>query len=445
MRLPFGLSAYSRADGRLAPVRLVNLYVEQAPTSPGGTVAIPRPGLVAHATYAARGVYREDGVFGGDEFWVASGALYRDGVSLGSIAGTDRVEWAYTVDGLFVLGGGIVYQYDGGSKVATSFPDGALVASITQINNTLVAVRADTGTIYFRLAGDTVWNALDFFSAERKPDHAVAVRALADILYVFGTATIEPFAPTGNAATPFQRIGGASINRGLKDRDSLCQMDNTLFFVGEDNIAYRLTDGAPARVSDHGIEERIQASTTAKSFSCTWQGHTFMVLGLATETVAYDVAGGWATWEYNGGAFPSNGLYDGERTYVCGAAKIYTFGDEPDDDGAAIERVFTAVLPTEKPFLCDCLEVQLSPGVTSVTDEPATIQMRWSDDQGRTFTDWKDASSGMGGAYRTRVRYRRLGMADAPGRLIEVRQTDPVLIRFSGCEMNPPNGGRSRP
>ncbi len=35
MRLPFGLSAYSRADGRLAPVRLVNFYVEQSPSLRG--------------------------------------------------------------------------------------------------------------------------------------------------------------------------------------------------------------------------------------------------------------------------------------------------------------------------------------------------------------------------------------------------------------------------
>lgn len=444
MRLPFGLSAYSRADGRLAQVRLVNMFVEQAPTSPGGVVAIPRPGLAAHTSVVARGVYREDGVFDGDLFYVVGTTLYRDGVSLGTVAGSDRNEWAYTVDGLFVLGGGIVYQYDGSTLATDAFPDGALVASITQINNTLVAVRQDTGTIYFRLAGDTAWNALDFFSAERQPDHAIAVRALADVLYVFGTATVEPFAPTGSSATPFQRIGGASINRGLKDRDSLCQMDNTLFFTGEDNIDYRLTDGAPARVSDHGIEERIQASTTAKAFSCSWQGHTFRVLGLDSETLVLDVAGGWAVWEQGGSPFPSLGLYDGQTTYVCGA-KIYTLADRADDDGTAMERVFTAVLPTEGPFLCGCLEVQLSPGVTSVTDEPAIIRMRWSDDQARTFTDWKEASSGFGGEYRKRVRYRRLGMADAPGRLFEISQTDPVIIRFSGCEMNPPNGGRARP
>lgn len=444
MRLPFGLSAYSRANGRLAPVRLINLYVEQAPTSPGGMVAFPRPGLVASVNAVTRAVYREDGVFGGDLFRITGTTLFRAGASLGTIAGSDRVEWAYTVDGLFILGGGIVYQYNGTTLTATAFPDSAPVASITQMDNMVIAVRADTGTVYFRVAGDTAWNALDFFSAERKPDPVLAVRALGDTLYAFGAATVELFAPTGNVSTPLQRIGGTSLNRGIKDRDSLCQLDNTLFFVGEDDIVYRLTEGAPARVSDHGIEERIQASATAKAFPCTWQGHTFMVLGLATETLALDVAGGWAIWEHGGGPFPTVGLYDGVTTYVAGA-KLWTLGAVNQDDGVAMERLFTAILPTDAPVLVDCIEVQLSPGVASVTDEPAVIQMRWSDDQGRTWTDWKSASSGFGGEYRKRVRFRRGGMADAPGRAYEIRTTDNVAMRFSGVEANPANGGRSRP
>lgn len=444
MRLPFGLSAYSRADGRLAQVRLVNLIVEGSPTSPGGVVALPRPGLQEHTASAHRGVYREDGVFDGDLFTIRGTTLYRDGVSLGTVAGTDRPEWAYTVDGLFILGNGIVYQYDGASLTATSFPDSASVASITQINSILVAVRADTGTIYFRLPGDTTWGALDFFSAERNPDPARAVRVLGDVLYVFGTATVEQFAATGSSTTPFQRIGGIVINRGLMDRDSIASLDNTLFFVGEDKIVYRLTEGAPARVSDHGIEERIRASTTAKSFSFAWEGHKLLVIGLDAETIAYDVAGGWAVYEYGGSAFPSLGLYDGETTYVAGA-KLWTLADRADDDGTAMERVFSAVLPAEAPVSCDCLEVQLSPGTTPITSEPAIVRMRWTDDQGRTFTDWKQNTTGFGGEYRKRVRFRRLGMADAPGRLFEVSMTDAVNVRFSGVELNPPLGGRSRP
>lgn len=444
MKLPIGLSAYSRADGRLASIRLMNLFVEQAPTSPGGTVLIARPGLVEYADRANRGLYREDGVFDGDLFEVSGTDLYRAGVNLGGVGGADdRAEFAYTVDGLFILSGGIVWQYDGFDLYATDFPDAAVVTSICQIDNILIGVRSDTGTMYFRLPGDTTWGALDFFSAERRPDYVLAARILGDTLYAFGSATIELFAPTGDAAVPFQRIGGASINRGVKDRDSICQMDNTLFFVGEDDIAYRLTDGSPQRISDHGIEERIKLSTTAKAFSYSWQGHTLMVLGLESETLTYDVAGAWAQYTLNEGLFPTIGLYDGVTTYV-GGDKVWTLEDVNTDDGLAIERLFTAILPTEKPGSVDCIEVQLSPGVVQVNEEPGTVQLRFSDDQGRSWSDWRDGSTGFSGEFRKRVRFRRLGMVDSPGRAFEIRTTDDMSIRFSGIEMNPAGGGRSR-
>ena len=443
MQLPFGLSSYSRADGRLAPVRLLNLLPEKAPTSPTGTVLLPRPGLTELYDRAdVRGIYREDGVFDGDLMVVAGATLYRNNVAIGAVSGADRVEWAYTVDGLFVLGGGIVYQTDGATVTATAFPDSAAVASITDLDNILVAVREDTGTVYFRLAGDTTWNALDFFSAEREPDPAICVTALTDVLWVFGTSSIEPFAPTGDAAVPFQRIQGMSITRGLKDRDSVAEMDNTLFFVGEDNVAYRL-DSVPTRISNHGIEERIAASSTVKSWPMVWQGHPLYVMGLDDETLAYDVASDWTQFTYRGGDFPSVGLYDGETIYA-GGAKVWTLTDRADDDGEEMERLFTGVCPASQPIICSCIEVGLSPGVTPVDDEPAVVQMRFSDDQARTWSDWRTCSTGAGGAYRARVRYRALGMIDSPGRLFEIRITDPVSIRFSGLEMNPALGGRSR-
>lgn len=443
MKLLTGLSAYSRANGRLAKVRLKNMFFEASPTSPSGVVVIPRPGLVELLDVACRSVYREDGVYGGDLFTVRGSVLMRAEEDLGDIAGTGRVEWAYTVDGLFILSGGIVYQYDGEDLVATDFPDDALVVSITQMDSILLGVRADTGTMYFRLPGDDTWNPLDFFSAERRPDPVLAVRAMSDRVYAFGSATVEQFTPTGNTGTPFQRIGGVVINRGVYDRDSIVLLDNTLFFVGEDGVAYRLTDGAPVRISDHGIEEQIRLSGTAKAMSCTWEGHPFYVLQLDAETLVYDVAGGWANWWHGEAPFPANGLFDGETIYVAGG-KLWTLADVSDDDGTPMERLFTAVLPAEAPVTVDCIEVQLSPGTTPIDSEPATLQMRWSDDQGRTFTDWKNASTGFGGEFRKRVRFRRGGMADQPGRLYEIRMTDPVHIRFSGCELNPALGGRSR-
>lgn len=445
MQLPFGLSAYSRANGRLPPVRLVNMFAEAAPTAEGGMVLLPRLGM--HREYTPvpeadlRGLYIEDGVFGGALLSVAGDELYNGEDLVGTVGGTDLVEWTYTVDGLFILAGGTVYQSeDGLSVAATAFPDSAPVGSIASMNNFLVAVRQDTGQVYYRIPGDDVWLALDFFSAEREPDPAIKVVALTDILYVLGSSSIEPFVLTGDVDAPFSRLDGSGSDRGIKDRDSAVKMDNTLFFVGENNIAYRM-EGIPRQISNPGIEEKIEASGSASAWSYCQAGHTFYVLKLDTETLAFDAS----TTQWHSLDWPVTlGTYDGRAAYVAAGDTVYTLRDRPDDDGAPIDRIFTAIAATEAPGSCDCIEVLLSPGTSAVDAEPAILRMRWSDDQSRSWTDWKEATTGFGGQYRRRVRYRRLGMIDAPGRVFEFSMTDPVEIRFSGVSMNPPGGGRGR-
>lgn len=442
-QLLFGLSAYSRGNGKLPPVRLVNCYSEEAPTSESGSVLFPRQGLNAEYTLPARlrGLYTEDGVFGGAIMAVAGNALFNGEEEVGEVAGDDRAEWTYTVDGLFVLSGGVVYQtQDGLTLEATEFPDAAPVGSITSLDNFLVAVRQDTGQVYYRVPGDTTWNALDFFSAEREPDPAIAVRTLTDLLYVFGTSSIEPFTLTGDVDAPFSRLEGSGSDRGIKDRDSAVKMDNTVFFVGENNIVYRM-EGVPKQVSNPGIEEQVERSSTASAWSYCQAGHTFYVLKLDDETLAYDASTGqWHSLEW-----PVDfGIYTGRTTYVAGRRTVSTLRDRPDDNGEPITRLFTALAPSAGVTPCDCIEVSLSPGTTPIGDVEGLLQMRWSDDQGRTWTGWREASLGAGGQYRRRVRYRRLGMIDAPGRVFEFRQTDPVDTRFSGVQMNPANGGRAR-
>lgn len=441
--LPFGLATYSRANDRLPAVRLVNLYAEVAPTAETGTALLQRPGLnLEYGLGAAiRGLFSVDGVFGGAIMAVAGDKLFNGEIEVGGTPGIDRVEWAYTVDGLFVLSGGVVYQTDDGLTVApTEFPDDAPVASITSINNFLVAAREGTGQVYFRIPGDTTWNALDFFSAEREPDPVLAVRALTDVLYVIGTSSIEPFVLTGDAENPLSRLDGSGADRGTKDRDSVVRMDNTLIFVGENSIVYRM-EGVPRQISYSGIEDRIEASTTCSAWTYSVAGHSFYVLDLDTETVAYDAS----TQQWHSVAWPARlGVHESAIAYVAAGTEVHTLRDRPDDNGAEIERVFTALAPTEAPGSCHCIEVGLSPGTTPLAVTPATLKMRWSDNQSRTFTDWKPQTIGAAGEYRRRVRWRRLGIIDAPGRVFEFRITDPVSVRFSAVNLNPPNGGRAR-
>jgi hypothetical protein len=65
------------------------------------------------------------------------------------------------------------------------------------------------------------------------------------------------------------------------------------------------------------------------------------------------------------------------------------------------------------------------------------IEMRHSDDLGRTFSRWRAAQLGAQGDYVARAYWQRLGQMRAPGRLIELRASDPVDVAFSHLELNP--------
>jgi hypothetical protein len=87
---------------------------------------------------------------------------------------------------------------------------------------------------------------------------------------------------------------------------------------------------------------------------------------------------------------------------------------------------------------CDSLVLHCVTGVGASVDPGSApvAEMRYSDDQGRTFRPWRQAPIGPMGRYAQRTTWRRLGQMRAPGRLVEVRVSDPVNAAFSHLELN---------
>ncbi len=65
------------------------------------------------------------------------------------------------------------------------------------------------------------------------------------------------------------------------------------------------------------------------------------------------------------------------------------------------------------------------------------VEMRYSDDLGREWSRWRAAPLGAQGDYTARAQWQRLGLMRAPGRLIQVRCSEPVDVAFSHLELNP--------
>jgi hypothetical protein len=133
------------------------------------------------------------------------------------------------------------------------------------------------------------WNGIDplngamFASKEATSDLIVGIANSHQQLFIFGEKRGEVWYDAGNPAPqfPFQRSFGAMVQRGLMAPYTLVLEDNTLFFLGDDLIFYRLEGFVPQRMSNHAIEtqwQKYRGLYYTKAFSYTVLGHKMIAL-----------------------------------------------------------------------------------------------------------------------------------------------------------------------
>ncbi len=452
-RLAYGLGAYKRTNSGLPPLRLVNCFVEAA--EPVETpLLFGRPGMVAEADYGTapmRGLYQWDGVLGSKRVAI-SDVLRLNGAAIGPLPGSDLVRMAAGEGEALALADGRLFRVLETGISSVAFPDGARVADVDFLRGRFVAIRKDTGVIYWSdILDGQAWDGLSFATAERQADPALALRVVGDEIWVFGSRTVEIWAPTPDADLPFAPVEARIFSQGCAARDTVAVLDNTVFWVGDDRVVYR---GAapPQKVSTNTVDEVLArvSPESMSAFSFGWRGHAFYVLRAAGEaTFVYDASTWqWAEWKSYGAPewVALCGVQEGAEVRVGSAlsGKVWRLDDTAHaDDGQALERVFTALAPTGRAVVGWGLEVDAVVGTAALGVQPV-LEMRQSRDSGFTWGAWRAASLGAQGKYRQRVTWRRVGLIDRPGMVFEFRATDAAPFAVSGVVLNEISGGRSR-
>jgi hypothetical protein len=449
--LAYGTGAYQRTNGNFPPLRLINMFVEAAKTSEGEMALLSREGLGTLHTNGAgpiNGIFAKPGTLSGDVFTISDTALYRNtaAVASGTIAGSGRASWAGSDLEVVVTRGTVPRSYLAAGIADIVFPDTANVIAVDYIGSLFVYVRASTHKFYWSspLDGRTV-NALDFASAEREPDQLLDVKALGDNIWLFGQSTIEVWAHTGDADLPFTRFEQVSFDKGIHSTGCAVKVDNALIFVGSNGSVYRI-DEVPKRISDHSIEQRIIDSASVKMFTFQYEGHEFVALRLATETLLYDAATGeWCEFQTNGGQWIVTDAIMVGRTLYAGhstTGAVMTWEDW-DDLGVDLERRFSFYAQLDNPVSLDSIKLWANVGNSGAVVTPE-VSLRLSDDAGNTFGSWDATDFGDSGDYRTTPEWRALGMYDFPGVLGEIKYTEAGPFRVSAVKLNDPKGGRVR-
>jgi hypothetical protein len=449
--LPLATSAYRRDTGNLPNLPLRNMFAEKA----GDNVILQsRPGLSELYTVGSGpivGLFAKDGVFAGDLFAVSDNALYRGTALLGTINGTGPVSWAAAGSQLAITRGQSLYVYNGTTLSAVAFPDGARVRCVETLGGYFYAVRDDTHRIYFSaLLDGTDWEALDYISAERKPDPIYDLVLVGEELAALGSESVEFFQETGDGDAPIARAAGRTLSVGVKAVGCSAVVDGALVWIANDN-SVRTYDGTARRLSEADVDEQIAASVSVSGFGWPWEGHVFFAVRLDAETRVVDAA--TTEWDEAG----SLG-YDNFRAQ-CAAVDggQVRFGDSESgavckwygwtELGEPLERIFSAAARLNEPLSVNNIMVEANVGFTELLTgqgSTPTLEVCFSRDGGATYGPWRQMTLGAQGNYRARARLNRCGMFDPPGIIAKFRCTDPVPLRISGVGFNEPGGGRAR-
>lgn len=460
MDLDFGVSAYKRDRGNLPELPVVNMFVEQSITEPKQIALLSRPGLVDNGVTSGagpvKGIFKQDGVLGGDLFTVSAGNIYRDGVLVGALSGSGFVSICGNEIGAAFNAGGQIRFYNGTALTTADFPDGANVCRVVDIGGRFVAIRADTGKLYQTqvlssalAAGILTFLPLQFETAEDEPDPLVDMVEVNNKLVLGGSETVEFWAITGDNDLPFAPILGRTYSKGVRATGCMTLFDNTAVFISPENLVYRC-DNDPIRISDAGIEERIGVSATASLFSFFFEGHEFLAVRLDTETLVFDAqTQQWCEWATSGETnFAGQCACKGPIFGSALDGKTLAFGDVYTDLDGPLERRFRAGIALNGGSLAvNKLSLRTNPGNTTyLTGQYAepVVELSYSRDGGRTFSARRSTKLGSRGSFRQSVEWRALGTFDAPGALFEVRCSDPVPFRVSGVQINEDGSGRSR-
>jgi hypothetical protein len=457
--LDFGTGSDPGRDGGAGPVH-TNCFVE--PVAESGKQAPLRAcdGLSTFATLTSNGRVRGLHVMGQYLYAVSGTQLHRvdrDGRAtvIGGVPGAGRVIMSRNDTTIPQLS---IVTDEGERYVATedtvaAIGDLDLPAPVytTYLNQRTLYGIGD-GRVFFSAVDDaTSIDPLDVFTAEGNPDGIVAVVAHLQEAWCFGRESIEIWR---NVDTSFVRNEAGVIPRGALSKYTIRQINEHLFWVGDDYNVYQSRGYGSAPVANFSVLEAIRKSAADSLEACSFKawGHDFYVLS-GTETATERR---W-TWAYN----VSTGKWDPRESYgdtrwrVTDAVQFsgmiivgsYDSGitlyrldrDAHDEAGSKLVwRARTAPMHAyPQQMSVDRLYLDL---ITGVGDRTGTLHqtnpqvgLRWSDDGGDTWSNQELRALGATGNRFQRVTFDALGTTEPGGRIWEVEISSPVVRVLSGA------------
>jgi len=329
------------------------------------------------------------------------GIAYLFGVSVAGTSGSSAPSWSITlgqstVDNTVTWTNLGEFRDDAPPKYhepSLAFLDGSLylILKKTDGSNSADIYNSDSDNPYS-------WNPINFIVAEQFPDNLSALARQNNMLVAFGTESTEFFYDAGNTAgTPLARNTSYTLQIGIAAPNAILQNEKFCLFVAQSRsggrAAWMLDGFVPKKISDEYIERILDAEgdalVGATGFGLRTNGHFFFVINLTSKTLVYDLEERmWHEW--SGIALVNSTDANTGKAVVQDASNGKLYFMDPTlgtDDGVNISmEVFTSKLDF------DTMNIKAMQSLNVVSDQvgtSTTMQIRWSDDDYRTWSNWR--------------------------------------------------------
>lgn len=413
------------------------------PVEPGNTKSLwafkDMPGMVQMADAGA--AIRGSRTVGRRAFWVAGNTLYEQAAdgSLTTRGGlTTNTGWVGMTDNTtqLVLSDGVsIYSLVLATNVwsAQAFVG---KARIDYINQRIVFVIRETQQFGWTDLAATSINALSFASAESSPDKLVGVIVDHREVILGGEDSFEDWLNTGSTAV-FERNQGVAIEEGLAAEFTLQKLRGSVYWLasssrGQGSVV-RLNGYQPSQVSTQAIEEMLSGKdlSQASAFTIESEKSAFYCLnvpGLETTLVYDDLTGQWHERAelVNGLMVPwratSHLFAFGYHIVGSDSGKLYRL-DTSVANNAGDPLLRERVMPASATPMRDRIKYERF-ALDCDRGTGGKVQMRYSIDGGRNWSEWKIRSLGEIGVFNRSVQWKRLG--GGKDLIVRIRCTDNV-------------------
>ena len=226
--------------------------------------------------------------------------------AVGTIPGTDQVQFSESFDYLSIGGDQKLYLYDGTTLAQVTDPDLGVVIDHLWADGYFMTT--DGANLVVTETNDSfAVNPLKYGSAETDPDNIKSLLRHRREIYALNRNTIEVFRNVGGSYFPFQVSSSAQINGGVVGTHACCLFQDAIAFLGgkrnEPCAVHMGINGQSVKVSTREIDTILQDYTEAQLEnvlveSRVEKSHALLYVHLPDRTLVYDHAASKAVGAY---------------------------------------------------------------------------------------------------------------------------------------------------